>query len=252
MDPRPPQEAPPRMTILDHVVALRQTIIRMAVSVVACMSLAFLYRGSIASFIQQPLIAIDPSRAWDLQSLGVADSMTISLRLSFYAGLIAASPLLVYFLAAFLLPALTKKETRILALSSLVGIVLFLAGTIFGFFVVLPIALDFFFKDAQMMQWNPTWTVGEYYSFVTQFVLAFGLSFELPVLVMALVKFKITNSDQMRRTRRSALIAIFILSAVVTPTTDLVTLLLMAAPMILLYEVCIWTAHWMSKKAKGD
>lgn len=225
-------------------------IIRMVLSVVACMLLAFLFRSHVAAFIQSPLIAVDPSRIDNLQSLGVADSMTISLRLSFYVGLIVSFPALLYFLAQFVLPALTLSERKTLLAISLVGFVLFIIGIVFGFFVVLPVALDFFFKDAQMMQWQPTWTVGEYYGFTTQFVLAFGLSFELPVTVLALVKFGIMSPAQMRKTRPHAIVAIFILASVITPTTDIFTLFLMGGPMLLLYELCIWAAEWVPKPEK--
>ena len=130
-------------------------------------------------------------------------------------------------------------------LASIVGFGLFLGGAAFAFYAVLPAALEFFFQDAQMMQWRPTWTVGEYYSFTTQFVLAFGLAFELPVVVLALVKVGLLEHGQMQSTRPYAIVVIFLLAAVITPTPDIFTLILMGAPMVLLYEACIWIARWM-------
>ena len=233
---------------LDHVEDLRGMIVRMAIVLGACMLLAFIFRVQLASFVQAPLLAVDPSRMDNLQSLGVADSMTISLKLAFYAGLVVSFPVLLYFLAEFVLPALTRRERQVVLLASVVGFALFLVGAVFAFFVVLPAALEFFFKDAQMMQWRPTWTVREYYSFATQFTLAFGLAFELPVVVLALVKVGLLEHDQMRATRPYAIVVIFLLAAVITPTTDIFTLLLMGGPMVLLYEACIWIARWMEKR----
>lgn len=230
---------------LDHVEDLRRMIVRMAITLGICMLFAFIFRGQLASFVQAPLLAVDPTRVDNLQSLGVADSMTISLKLAFYAGLVVSFPVLLYFLAEFVLPALTVRERRVVLLASAVGFVLFLIGVVFAFFIVLPAALEFFFKDAQMMQWRPTWTVREYYSFATQFTLAFGLAFELPVVVLALVKVGLLRHEQMRATRPYAVVAIFMLAAVITPTTDVFTLLLMGGPMVLLYEACIWIARWM-------
>ncbi|MGA1128553.1 MAG: twin-arginine translocase subunit TatC [Chthoniobacterales bacterium] len=237
---------------LDHVEDLRGMIVRMAIALGICMSAAFIFRGEIAAFVQAPLVAVDPTRADNLQSLGVADSMTISLKLAFYAGLVVSFPVLLYFLAEFVLPALTLRERKVVLVAALIGFGLFLAGASFAFYGVLPAALEFFFRDAQMMQWRPTWTVGEYYSFTTQFVLAFGLAFELPVVVLALVKVGLLGHEPMRATRPYAIVAIFLLAAVITPTPDIFTLVLMGAPMVLLYEACIWIAWWMEKREESS
>lgn len=233
---------------LDHIEDLRTMVVRMAAVLGVCMFAAFALRTQLAAFVQAPLLAVDPSRMDNLQSLGVADSMTISLKLSFYAGLVIAFPALLYFLAEFILPALTLRERKVVLAASAVGFGLFLGGAAFAFFGVLPAALEFFFQDAQSMQWRPTWTVGEYYSFTTQFVLGFGLAFELPVVVLALVKVGILNHAQMRATRPYAIVVIFILAAIITPTTDLFTLFLMGGPMLVLYEACIWISKWMGRR----
>lgn len=233
---------------LDHVEDLRRMVVRMAIALGICMLFAFIFRAQLAAFVQAPLLAVDPSRIDNLQSLGVADSMTISLKLAFYAGLVISFPALLYFLADFILPALTSRERRTVLLASIVGFGLFIAGAAFAFYTVLPAALEFFFQDAQKMQWRPTWTVGEYYGFATQFVLAFGLAFELPVVVLALVKVGLLEHAKMKATRPYAVVVIFLLAAVITPTPDIFTLLLMGAPMVLLYEACIWIARWMEKR----
>lgn len=234
---------------LEHLEDLRRMVVRMAITLAIFMTLAFVFRGQLASFVQAPLLAVDPSRVDNLQSLGVADSMTISLRLAFYVGLVLSFPVLLYFLAEFVLPALTARERRTVLVASIVGFGLFLGGAAFAFYAVLPATLEFFFQDAQMMQWRPTWTVGEYYSFTTQFVLAFGLAFELPVVVLALVKIGLLEHAQMKATRPYAIVVVFLLAAIITPTSDVFTLLLMGGPMLVLYEACIWIARWMEHRA---
>lgn len=234
---------------LDHLEDLRTMIIRMAVTLFAAMIASFFFRSAIASFVQGPLLAVDPTRHDNLQSLGVADSMTISLQLSLYAGLVISFPVLLYFLAEFVMPALNARERRVVLMASGVGFGLFLAGVAFAFFGVLPATLDFFYRDAQSMNWRPTWTVGEYYSFVTQFTLGFGLAFELPVVVLALVKTGVLTHAQMRATRPYAIVVIFVLAAIITPTTDMFTMLLMGVPMVLLYEACIWIAKRLESVA---
>jgi sec-independent protein translocase protein TatC len=237
------------MTLWEHLATFRTVLLKTSMTVVVLMLLSFAFRGSISSFIQSPLLDVDPTRINNLQSLGVADSMTISIKLSFYSGLVLSFPFILYFIAQFILPALSPKERRLLFATSLVGFGLFIVGLSFSFFVVLPLALEFFFKDAQMMNWVPTWTVGEYYSFVTNFVLAFGLSFELPVVVLTLTKLGIITPSIMRATRPHATVLIFVLASILTPTTDVFTLVLMAGPLLVLYEACIWIAFRMEKKA---
>ena len=236
--------------LLDHIEDLRRMLIRMLAALVVAMGACFAFRSQLAAVVQRPLIAVDPERAANLQSLGVADSFTISLELAFYGGIVLAFPFLLWFLADFVLPALTPREKKMLFPAALVGFGLFLGGVVFCYFVVLPQALAFFFNDAQSMHWQPTWTVREYYSFTTQFVIAFGLAFELPLAVLLLVKLGIVDFETLRRTRAFALIVIFVFAAIITPTSDILTLVLMGAPMYVLYEACIGIAWMMERKAR--
>ncbi len=238
--------------LLQHIEELRFMLIKCAVVVTSTTTLSFFFRTDLARLIQLPLIAVDPERAANLQSLGVADSFTISLQLSLYAGLILAFPLVLLFLAEFILPALTGAEKRILYPVAGVGFGLFLVGAAFCYFVVLPQTLQFFFNDAKSMNWQPTWTVREYYSFATQFILGFGLAFELPLAVLVLVKLGIVNYQILKRTRAYAVVIIFFIAAIITPTTDIITLLLMGGPMYALYEICIVIAWFMGRGSHGE
>jgi len=236
---------------LAHLEDLRSTLIKMAIALTASMTLCFLFRNELAAVVQHPLITVDPERAANLQSLGVADSFTISLELAFYGGIIIAFPFLLLFLAEFILPALKPSEKRLLYPAAGVGFGLFLAGVVFSYFVVLPQTLAFFFNDARSMHWQPTWTVREYYSFTTQFVISFGLAFELPLVVLLLVKLGIVDYALLCRTRAFALIVIFIFAAIITPTSDVLTLVLMGGPMYVLYEICI-AISWFMRPREGE
>ena len=238
---------------LDHLEDLRVTIFKMAAVLMGAMMLCFLFRSQVAAFIQRPLAAVDPSHTLVLQSFGVADSFTISLELAFYGGMVISFPFLLWFLAGFVLPALTPKEKRMLFPASFVGFALFLMGASFAYFGVLPRALDFFLKDAKTtMNWQPNWPVREYYSFTTQFVISFGFAFELPVVVLVLVKLGIVDYAFLSRTRTFAFVIIMVLAAVLAPTPDVLTLFLMGAPMYLLYEICIGIAWLMARKQSGE
>ncbi|PWU07397.1 MAG: hypothetical protein C5B47_06300 [Verrucomicrobia bacterium] len=177
--------------------------------------------------------------------------MTVSFQISFYAGLVLSFPFLILFLGEFILPALTPREKKFLFPAGTFCTLLFLFGVAFAYFIVLPDALTFFFRDARSMNWQPTWTVREYYTFVIQFVIAFGLAFELPLAVLLIVKLGWVNVAFLRKTRTFALIIILVLAAVIAPTPDLLTFFLMAAPMYALYEICIWIAAFVEKKSVG-
>ena len=234
---------------LDHLEDLRWMLVRMIGTVGVTMVLSFFFRGPLMQFLQGPLQAVKGEGMVTLMALGVADSMTISLTLSFYAGVILAFPVILYQFATFVVPALTHQERRYVY--PLVGacFALFMAGVVFCFRWVLPTALQFFAHDAGNLGLKPSWTVDQYFSFVTNFTLAFGLSFELPVLVLALVKMGLVQYDFLARTRSYAIVCILVAAAVIAPP-ELLTMLTMAAPMYLLYEISIQIARWMTVRER--
>src|SRR2546429_190602 len=128
------------------------------------------------------------------------------------------------------------------------GVALFLLGVFVCYFWLLPKTILFFFRDTENLGWAPTWTVQQYYSFVTRFTIGFGLAFELPVVVLALVRFGLITYKFMARTRPYTVVLIFILATIITPTPDILTLIALALPMCLLYESCIWIAWLMERR----
>lgn len=245
------EEAEEPRPFLEHVDDLRRALLKIAVTVVLAMVGCFFFRSTLAHIIQQPLLKVDPTHVGSLQSLGVADSMTISLGLAFYAGIIVSFPLLLFFLGEFLFPALKQGEKRFMVPVVGSSFALFVIGINFAYWVVLPGTLDFFFKDAKAMHWVPTWTVRDYYSFTTQFLIAFGVAFEMPIVVLALVKLGFLNAALLKKTRSIAIITIFTVAAFITPSPDLMTYLLMGVPMVLLYEICILLAAWVEPSGKS-
>jgi sec-independent protein translocase protein TatC len=233
---------------LEHLEDLRWTIVKMAITLLVAMVLCFVFRTTLVQVMQQPLHDVDP-KIGALRALGVTDSFTISFRLSFYAGIVISFPILLYFIAEFVLPALTAMEKRYLFPAIIVSFGLFLTGVLACYYWLLPKTILFFFKDTQSLGWTPAWTVQEYYSFVTRFTIGFGLAFELPVVVLALVRFGLITYAFMKRTRPYAVVLIFLMATIITPTPDVLTMIAMAMPMCLLYESCIWIAWFMQRKA---
>src|SRR5438128_2685150 len=233
---------------LEHLEDLRWTIVKIAITLGVAMIVCFLFRSTLVRVLQAPLRDVG-SQIGTLKALGITDSIVISFHLAFYAGIVLSFPLLLYFLAEFVLPALTAVEKRFLFPAIFVSFVLFLIGVLTCYFWLLPKTIGFFFRDTESLGWVPTWTVQQYYSFVTRFTIGFGLSFELPVVVLALVRFGLITYRFMARTRPYAIVLIFVAATIITPTPDVLTLIAMSLPMCVLYESCIWIAWLMERRA---
>src|SRR6266404_2424796 len=232
---------------LEHLEDLRWTIVKMSIALVLAMTICFAFRSILVRVMQAPLHDID-QQLGVLRALGITDSVVISFHLAFYAGIVLSFPLLLYFLAEFVLPALTAVEKRFLLPAIFVSFALFLLGVLVCYFWLLPKTILFFFHDTESLGWTPAWTVQQYYSFVTRFTLGFGLAFELPVVVLVLVRFGVISYQFMARTRPYAIVLIFLLATIITPTPDVLTLVAMSLPMCLLYESCIWIAWFMRRR----
>ena len=232
---------------LEHLEDLRWMIVKMAITLLVAMFFCFTFRHQLVRVLQRPLADVG-GQVGALRALGITDSITISFQLAFYAGIVISFPLLLYFLAQFVLPALTAIEKRFLFPAIGVSFALFLIGVACCYFWLLPKTILFFFRDTESLGWAPMWTVQQYYSFVTRFVIGFGLAFELPVVVLAMVKFGLITYQFMARTRPYAIVLIFVLAAIISPTPDVLTLIAMSLPMCLLYESCIWIAWFMQRR----
>ncbi|MGB6222899.1 twin-arginine translocase subunit TatC [Haloferula sp.] len=188
----------------------------------------------------------------DLSTLQPTEGFMLSMKLAFFSGIVVSFPLLLLFVLQFVLPGLHDEERSTLWPAMAIGFGLFLAGVLFAYFVVLPRALIFFAGWDESLGIASDWRIGWYISFATQFTLLFGLSFELPVVVMVFVKLGLLTYEMMSRTRSYAVLAIVVLAAIITPTSDVFTLSLMAVPMYILYETCIWLAYFDEKKKRRE
>ncbi len=235
---------------LDHLEDLRWTVIKAVITLAATMMLCFAFRFQLMHVVEAPLRAVTGRELLELVGLAPGDSVNISISLAFYAGIILSFPLQLFFLAGFVLPALTPKEKGLVLPVIAVGFGLFLTGVFFCFNFVLPPTLRWLWNDQVRMGIKPSWTAQQYFSFASQFVLIFGLSFELPVVVIALVKLGLLTAGTLRKTRAYAIVLILVLAAFIAPSPDPITMGVVAGPMLLLYELCIWIAWWMERRER--
>lgn len=183
-------------------------------------------------------------------STGPAEPFILWLKLSGWVGIILALPFIIFFIAEFVFPGLTDKERKMLMPSATAGLLLFLVGLSFCYFFVLPKALQIMIGIHGMMGMSVAWKLPEYIVFVTRLLLAFGVAFEMPLIVLALVKLGLVTSTTLREVRRHVIVGIFILAMILTPP-DVFTQTMLAIPMVVLYEICIVLAVIIEKREKA-
>ena len=177
-----------------------------------------------------------------------AEAFMLSVNLAFFAGLILSFPVQLRLLLGFIIPGLKPNERRLLYRCVAWGCLLFIAGCAFAYLAVLPRVLGFFYNYGAQMGIQNDWRIGYYLSFAAKLVLTFGAIFELPVLVLPLIKLNILTYDLMKRTRATAFVACFAAALLLAPSPDPGTMFLMALPMYLLYELCVLFARRQKRR----
>jgi len=185
-----------------------------------------------------------------LHNFGPAEGFLIAFHVALYGALIVSAPFWIYFMAGFIMPALHKREKQ--ALLPWVGwsFVLFLAGVLATYFVLLPIALRASVAYSNLLGFEGfDWRAEDYISFVNHFIFGMGLGFQFPIVVLFLVKLGVLTHQQLARYRRHVCVLSFVLGALLT-TPEVITQIAMAVPLYLLYEICIWIAWYWERKRK--
>ncbi|MEY2429956.1 MAG: sec-independent protein translocase protein TatC [Verrucomicrobiota bacterium] len=186
----------------------------------------------------------------DIVILSPAGAFVVATKVAFYAGLVLASPFIFYFVAQFVFPALRMREKKYVYRGLAFGFCLFAMGVCFCYFALMPVALA---ASAQYTKWfgfsATQWRAEEYIGFVCKFMLGMGLGFELPVIVLTLVKIGVLNYRMLASARRYVIVISFVLGAVLT-TPEVITQVLMAIPLLLLYEISVWIAWYWERQDK--
>jgi sec-independent protein translocase protein TatC len=236
---RPSADADASGRLLDHLIELRTRLLRAVAGLVLVFVALLPFANRLYALLAMPLLDKLP-KGGQLIATEVASPFFAPLKLAFFVALVIAMPWLLYQLWAFVAPGLYKRERR-LALPLLASaLVLFYAGCAFAYFVVLPAVFTFLNKVTPVGVTMMT-DISNYLDFVLVIFLAFGASFELPVALVILALLGWVTPKQLREWRGYAIVAIFVLAAVITPP-DVVSQMLLALPMILLYEAGIIAA----------
>lgn len=238
---------------LDHLEDLRGLILKCAGAIGAGAVFGVMGIGPVMEILRRPLVVAQGTNASaspsTLLALQVTDPMTVTLQIGLGAGILLSLPLVLYFLGQYLLPALEPREKKLLVPAFLTGACLFLAGVAFCYFLVLPRALSFFQEFNQWLGLQTSWTMASYTDFVLQMLVGFGLSFELPLVMVMLARLGILQRAVVVQHRRHAVVILLVVAACVTPTSDPFNLALMFVPLYGLFELGLGGMAWAEKKA---
>jgi sec-independent protein translocase protein TatC len=227
------------MTVVDHLQELRERIIRSLLALAAGFVISYFFSDRIIAFLIAPV--------GKLYYMSPAEAFFSYMKVSFFAGLLLALPVLLYQVWAFLVPALTTDERMALAFLVPASVVLFFGGLVFSYLFVLPAATRFFVGFASDVL-QPMLSLGGYISFVISMVLPFGVVFELPLFILVLAKTGLVSSEFLVRQRKPMIVLAFIIGAVISPTPDIFSQAMIAIPLLVLYEISIFILRvWMNK-----
>jgi len=230
-------------SILAHLEELRWRVVKIFIAVLVGGAVALIFSDQLRVILEAPFHAAAPEN--ELQTLAATEQWGVLMRIALFGGVILASPVVLYQVWAFIQPALTSKERN--WAWPIVGalVVLFVGGVVFGY-LTLPRGLEFLLQIFPDVETNLR--LGDYYSFTLRFLLAFGLAFLFPVFLFAAAAAGIITSKQLARGRRWAILIIVIGAALITPSGDAFSLLVLSVPLYLMYEATYWLVRLVLRK----
>ena len=239
---------------LEHIEDLRGVILKCSAVIGVGSVLGVLGIGRVMEILRWPLaqaqVGSPKAMPATLLALQVTDPMTVTLQIGIGAGILLTLPLVLLFVGQYLLPALEPKERGLVLPAFTVGAFLFLAGVSFCYFFVLPGALRFFQEFNRWLGLETSWTMASYTDFVLQMLVGFGVSFELPLVMVILARLGILQKAVVAAHRRHAVVALILVSACVTPTSDPFNLALMFIPLYGLFELGLAGMGWAQRPSR--
>jgi len=231
------------MSVLSHLEELRRVLIISIISTTVLAVAAYFFSDRILASLMEPLTKIGQK----LFFTGVTEAIFIKIKISFFAGFLAALPIILWQIWSFIVPALKKNERLYFTLFVLISFLSFIGGVAFGFFGVYRMGVAFLLQFAGPSL-TPLLTIDKYISFTISFLIPFGIVFEFPLISFFLAKLELVTYNFFARNRRYAILAVVALSAIITPTPDLITCLIVSGPMYLLFEVSVLVVRIVERR----
>jgi sec-independent protein translocase protein TatC len=240
----PAEEELDRMSLMEHLEELRRRILWSILSLAIAFAPCWYFRELLVEFLSRPIHQVKPDLK--LAFLGVTDPFILYFKVTGLAAVFLAAPFILYQLWQFVAPGLYRREKMYIVPFIVSGTLFFLAGGAFGYYVAFPQAIRFLLEIGQ--QFEPVITIERYFSFLITVILGLGLMFELPIVVLLLAMIGIVSPQFLLRQWRVAVVLIFIVAAIVTPTPDVVNLCIFAVPACTLYFLGVAAAFLLAPK----
>lgn len=244
MGPLPMDEK--KLPLTAHLQELRKRLILSFIAVGGGFALCYAFAEKIFDVLAAPLLKMMPAGG-SLIFTSVAEAFFTYMKVAFIAGLIVASPFVLYQIWAFVAPGLYRHEKKYVVPFIVAGSFFFAIGILFAYYVALPVGFKFLLGFATDFI-KPLPSMKEYLSFSIKFLLAFGLVFEFPVVLVVLARIGVVDAKTLARQRKYAILLIFIFAAILTPP-DIISQIIVALPMIGLYELSILLSKLFGKKS---
>ncbi|MGC9966693.1 MAG: twin-arginine translocase subunit TatC [Syntrophobacteraceae bacterium] len=233
-----------KMPLIQHLEELRTRLLICFLAVGVGFVISYFFSRQIFEMLMRPWVnAMPPGQPVKLIYTAPHEAFFVYMKVSFISGTLLAVPVILWQLWRFVAPGLYAKEKKYMLPVMFCSCVCFVSGVSFGYFVVIPVAFKFFASFSSEFI-TPMLRTTEYLAFANKMLLCFGLSFELPVFAFFLAKLGVLNADLLKRKRKWAVVVILIAAAVLTPSPDVVSQLLMALPLLVLYEASVWIVHF--------
>jgi sec-independent protein translocase protein TatC len=226
------------MPIMEHMEELRRVLIVSIIATIVLAVVSYCFIDQILAILMEPLTKLDQK----VNFLGVTEPIFVKLKLSFFAGFLAAMPIILWQIWSFVVPALRKNEKVAFTLFVLISYLSFMGGVAFGFFGVFRYGVYFLLQFAGP-NLAPMLTIDKYISFTISFLIPFGIVFEFPLISYFLARLGLVSYAFFARNRRYAILASVVIAAVITPTPDIITCLIVSGPMYLLFEFSVFVVR---------
>lgn len=234
------------MPLLEHLAELRTRIIRAFLALSLAFGVCYYFAEPLFGFLIRPLAALRPEQGLVIGT-GVTEAFFTKLKVSFIASLFAASPIIFFQAWRFVAPGLYDSERRLALPFAVAASFFFVLGASFCYWLVFPVGFSFFLAEYESISVAPQIRISEYLTFASRMLLAFGVTFELPVVTFFLARVGMVTHRTLLRVWRYAVVVIFIVAAMLTPGPDVASQLLMATPLLVLYFLSIGVAYMAAR-----
>ena len=231
------------MSFIEHLAELRARLVKGLIAVAVFTVFGYIFRTPILEIIRRPL-----GESVSLHALDIFEPFFASLRIAAYTGLFFGLPFLFYQILMFCLPALKPKEKKVVVGGLFAGVILLYTGIVFAYYLILPLLIPqlaaFFTEGVEQ-----TFSITLYVDRIFRFIIAFGLGFQLPIILIILVRIGVVSVEGLRKNRKYMIVGIFAIAAILTPP-DLISQVVLAIPLLVLYEISIWVSVLLGRKER--